>query len=107
MMSWLYFILAILLEVGGTTALKFSQGLTRLLPSALMFALYALSFGVFARALRRIDVSVGYAIWSGLGTAAITAVGLLVFKEPLTAIKALSLALIIGGVIGLNLGGAH
>jgi len=52
-------------------------------------------------------VSVGYAIWSGLGTAAITAVGLLVFKEPLTAIKALSLALIIGGVIGLNLGGAH
>ena len=83
-MSWLYLLMAILLEVGGTTALKFSQGLTQLLPSVLMFALYALSFGVFSLALRSIDVSVGYAIWSGLGTTAITIIGLLVFKEPLT-----------------------
>jgi len=106
-MSWLFLVLAILLEVGGTTALKLSEGLTRLLPSVLMFVLYALSFSVFALALRRINVSVGYAIWSGLGTAGITAVGLLVFKEALTPVKTLSLALIIAGVAGLNLGGAH
>jgi len=106
-MSWLYLLLAIVLEVGGTTALKFSHGLTRLAPSALMFALYAASFSVFSLALRRIDVSVGYAIWSGLGTVAITLIGLLVFREPLTPIKTVSVALIVGGVVGLNLGGAH
>jgi len=59
-------------------------------------------------ALKKIDVSVAYAIWAGIGTALIVAVGVLWFKEPVTALKIISLGLIIIGVIGLNLsGGAH
>jgi small multidrug resistance pump len=59
-------------------------------------------------ALKRIDVSVAYAVWSGLGTAMIAAIGLLIFKEPLTLVKMLSLLCIIAGVIGLNaVGGVH
>ena len=104
-MSWLYLIAAILFEVAGTSALKLSQGLTKLVPSLAMALCYALSFVMMALAIKRIEVSVAYAIWSGLGTALITVVSLLVFKEPLTALKLVSLALIIGGVVGLNLGG--
>lgn len=106
-MTWVFLILAIMLEVCGTTALKISQGMTRLLPTVLVFIFYALSFAVFSRALKTMDVSIGYAIWSGLGTAAITIIGFAVFKEPLTLVKLASIALIIGGVVGLNLGGAH
>lgn len=55
--------------------------------------------------LKRMDVSIVYAIWSGMGTALIAIIGILWFKEPVTAIKIISLTLIIFGVIGLNLGG--
>lgn len=65
MMGWLYLLLAIVLEVAVTTALKVSEGLTKLWPAVAMFALYGLSFAVFSLALKRIDLSVGYAIWPG------------------------------------------
>ncbi len=105
--SWFYLVVAIVFETAGTTALKLSEGFTRLVPSLLMVLCYALSFSVFALALKRIDVGVGYAIWAGLGTALIAAIGVVVFKEHLSAMKLLSLALIIGGVVGLNVSGAH
>ena len=105
---WLYLALAILLEVTGTTCMKLSEGFTRLVPSILLFVFYSLSFGMLTLALKRIDVSVAYAVWSGMGTALIATIGVLWFKEPITALKLISLALIIGGVVGLNLsGGAH
>jgi len=105
---WLYLALAILLEVTGTTCMKLSEGFTKLVPSILLFVFYSLSFGMLTLALKRIDVSVAYAVWSGMGTALIATIGVLWFKEPITALKLISLALIIGGVVGLNLsGGAH
>ncbi len=58
-------------------------------------------------ALRRIDISVAYAIWSGVGTAVITTIGILWFKEPLNALKLISIALIVIGLVGLNLSGSH
>ena len=103
MRDWLYLILAIVLEVAGTTSMKLSQGFSRLLPSVMIFVFYALSFAGLTLALKRIDVSVAYAIWSGLGTALITVIGLAYFKEPATLVKILSIALIILGVAGLNL----
>jgi small multidrug resistance pump len=107
-MHWIYLVLAILLEVCGTTCMKLSAGFTKTLPSILMFVLYGASFSVLTLALKRIDVSIAYAVWSGMGTALIATIGVLWFKEPLTALKLVSLALIIAGVIGLNLsGGAH
>ena len=107
-MSWLYLILAIVLEVSGTTSMKVSQGYTKVLPSVLMFLLYGLSLSALTLALKSIDVSVAYAVWSGLGTALIASVGVIWLKEPLNTLKVLSLLLIIIGVIGLNLsGGVH
>ena len=107
-MHWLYLALAILLEVAGTTSMKLSEGLTRLVPSILLVVLYVLSFAMLTLALRRIDVGVAYAIWSGVGTALIAGIGIVWFREPATVVKFVSLGLIIAGVVGLNLsGGAH
>ena len=107
-MVWIYLVLAILLEVSGTTCMKLSEGFTRMLPSVLLFVFYTLSFVMLTLALRKIDVSVAYAVWSGVGTALIATIGVLWFKEPATALKLISLGLIIIGVVGLNLsGGAH
>lgn len=104
-MSWLYLVLAIVLEVSGTTAMKLSQGFTKMWPSVLMFLFYGLSLSALTLALKRIEVSVAYAVWSGLGTALIATVGVLWLKEPLNSLKVVSLTLIIIGVIGLNLSG--
>ena len=107
-MTWLYLVLAILLEVCGTTCMKLSEGFTKTVPSILLFVFYTLSFGMLTLALKKLDVSVAYAVWSGMGTALIATIGILWFKEPLTALKLVSLGLIILGVVGLNLsGGAH
>lgn len=104
-MTWIFLALAILLEVAGTTCMKLSDGFTKMVPSILLFVFYTLSFGMLTLALKRIDVSVAYAVWSGVGTALIATIGVLWFKEPMTALKLISLALIIIGVVGLNLGG--
>lgn len=107
-MTWLYLVLAILLEVSGTTCMKLSDGFTKLVPSILLFVFYSLSFGMLTLALKKLDVSIAYAVWSGVGTALIATIGVLWFKEPATALKLISLGLIIIGVVGLNLsGGAH
>ncbi|HEV8191627.1 MAG TPA: multidrug efflux SMR transporter [Ktedonobacterales bacterium] len=105
LLSYLYLLGAILFEIAGTTSIKLSQGLTRLLPSIAMFVFYAISFVLFSFSLKKIDVSVGYAIWSAVGTALIATIGVLYFKEPLSPIKIISLVLVILGVIGLNLSG--
>jgi len=102
-MSWFYLGLAIILEVSGTTYLKLSQGFTKILPSILVVILYGLSFVSLAFVLKKIDVSIAYAIWAGVGTALIAAVGILWFKEPVNVFKIISLGLIVIGVIGLNL----
>lgn len=107
-MTWLYLVLAILLEVSGTTCMKLSEGFSRIVPSILLFVFYILSFGMLTLALKKIDVSVAYAVWSGVGTALIATIGVLWFKEPATAMKLISLGLIIIGIVGLNLsGGSH
>lgn len=106
-MHWLFLVGAIVSEVCGTTAMKLSQGFTRLIPSLVMGVCYVISLGLLTLALKRIDVSFAYAIWSGLGTALISVIGVLYFKEPATALKLASIALIVLGVVGLNLSGAR
>lgn len=102
-----FLILAILTETVATTSLKLSQGLTRLMPSLAMIVFYGMSFIFLAFALKRFDIGLVYAIWAGVGTALIATVGILLFKEPLTAVKVGSLLLIILGVVGLNLSKVH
>jgi len=105
MQSWLYLTGAILLEVAGTSCMKLSEGFSRLIPSVLIFIFYALSFVGLTIALKKIDVGIAYAVWAGIGTALIAVIGVLYFEETLTLVKALSILLIILGVVGLNLGG--
>ncbi|MFZ3170195.1 MAG: multidrug efflux SMR transporter [Candidatus Methanoperedens sp.] len=102
-MNWFYLILAIVFEVSGTASMKFSEGFTKTLPSILMFIFYLLSLISLNFTLKSIDVSIAYAVWSGLGTALIAIIGMIYFKEPFTLVKIMSIVLIIIGVAGLNL----
>jgi small multidrug resistance pump len=107
-MHWVYLVLAILSEVAGTVCMKLSAGFTKTLPSVLMWVFYAVCFAFLALTLKKIDVGVAYAIWSGVGTALIATVGIIYFREPLTMMRAIGLITIIAGVVILNLtGGSH
>jgi small multidrug resistance pump len=104
-MHWLYLALAILSEVAGTTCMKLSAGFTKAWPSLLMWPFYGICFYFLTLALKKVDVSIAYAIWSGLGTALIATIGIIHFREPITLLKIAGLIAIIGGVIVLNLSG--
>jgi small multidrug resistance pump len=106
-MEWGYLIIAILTEVAGTISLKLSDGFTRLAPTLLMIACYIVSLALLALVLKKMSVSVAYAIWSAVGTAMIATIGIVWFKEPATVLKIGSLGLVVVGVIGLNLTGGH
>ena len=103
---WLALTGAIALEIAGTTSMKLSHGFTRTLPSVLLFVFYALSFALMTIAVKRIDMSVSYAIWSGVGTAVIALIGVFAFRESLTTVQVVSIVLIIVGVVGLRAGAA-
>ncbi|MEH1896999.1 MAG: multidrug efflux SMR transporter [Nostoc sp.] len=100
--SWIYLIAAILFEVSGTTCMKLSEGFTKIVPSVLIFIFYGLCFSCLTLALKRIEVSVAYSVWAGLGTVLIAMIGIIWFRESATLIKLLSIALIVVGVIGIN-----
>lgn len=105
-MTWIFLSLAIVFEVGWAIAMKLSSGLTRPGSAAATILMYLLSLVFLALAVRRLDIGLAYALWAGAGAAIIALIGILHFKEPATALKLVSLALVIAGVIGLNLSGA-
>jgi small multidrug resistance pump len=107
MQYWSYLACAIILETAGTTSMKLSLGFTKLVPSILIFVFYAASFAALTLALKEIQLSLAYAIWSGIGTVLIVTIGILYFQEPMTALKIISIGLIIAGVVGLNLSVAN
>lgn len=102
-MNWTFLLLAILFETVGTTAMKMSSGFTRLGPAIVMGICYILCFTLLTLALKQLDVSLAYAIWSGVGTALITIIGIWWFNESVSTLKVLSIVLIILGVIGLHI----
>ena len=98
---------AILAEVLGTTAMKYSDGFSKLWPSLGTVAGYSVAFFLLAQTLRTMAVGTAYAIWSGAGTAAIALIGILFVGESVSAAKIVGLLLVIAGVTVLNLGGIH
>lgn len=102
-MSAVYLSAAIVLEICGTTSLKLSDGFTRIGPSAAVAVCYVASFLLLSLALRGIALSIAYALWSGVGTAAVAAIGIVWFGEAAGTWKLLCLALIVLGVAGLHL----
>jgi small multidrug resistance pump len=101
-MGWALLIVAILLEVAGTTNMKLSEGFSKPVPSVLVLFFYALSIIALTFAVNRLDVSVAYALWSGMGTALVAIIGLWFFQESITIIKVVALGLIIVGVVMLH-----
>jgi small multidrug resistance pump len=94
--------IAIALEVVGTSALQASQQFTRTVPTIIMAVSYLSAFYFLSLALRTIPVGIAYAIWSGLGIVLISIVGLVVFKQKLDLPAVLGLAMIVGGVVVVN-----
>jgi small multidrug resistance pump len=106
-MPVLFLSIAILAEVAGTVALKYTEGFTKLGPSAIVVLGYGLSFWMLALVLKAMPIGLTYAVWAAVGTALIAAIGIFAFDEPATMLKLASLGLIIAGVVGLNLAGSH
>ena len=105
--AWALLLSAIIVEVGATAALPRTHGFRDPLWTALVLAGYALSIWLLALVIKHIPVSVTYAAWSGLGTAGIALVGVLFLDEGWDVLKGVALLMIIGGVLILNLHGAH
>ncbi|GGL43106.1 multidrug efflux SMR transporter [Phycicoccus endophyticus] len=106
MPAFLLLLLAIAVEVSATAALPRARGFTDLGWSLAVVAGYVLSIWLLTLVVRWMEVSVAYAVWSGLGTAAIAVVGYLWLGEPLGPAKLAGIALIVAGVVLLNLQGA-
>ena len=102
-MHWLLLFGAILAEVVGTTALKASQGFTRLAPSAIVVAAYALAFYLLSLTMQRIPMSISYAVWSGVGIVLITLIGYVVYRQALDLPALVGLTLILCGVVVIQL----
>lgn len=106
-MSWLILFFAIVFEVAGTLTLKFTEGMTRVWPTVLMFAFYLVSLFGLSTAVARIPVGTAYAVWSGLGTLMVAIMGVFWLKEQVTVLRSISMLLIVIGVAGLYLTGSH
>ena len=103
MNHWLILGIAILGEIAGTSALKASNGMTKLGPAAVVVVGYAIAFWCMSIAIRTIPVGIAYAVWSGIGIVLITAIGWVLYGEKLDAAALAGLALIIAGVAVVNL----
>lgn len=107
MLAWLYLAGAIAAEIFATLMLKYSEGWSKLLPSVCSIAGYVVAFGLLSFALKTFNIGVAYAIWSAVGTAAVAILGIWLFGEKLTLVQVTGLALLIVGVVLLEVGGEH
>lgn len=100
-MHWWYLSAAVFFEVIGTTAMKLSKGFSNIGFAVLMFSCYGVAFVFNTLALRKLDLSVTYAIWCGVGTALVAVIGMTYFREDVSTLKVVSIILIVVGVVGL------
>lgn len=101
--AWLLLTAAGLFEVGWAVGLKYTDGFTRLWPTVGTAAALALSMGLLGLALRALPLGTAYAVWTGIGTVGTAVLGIALFREPASAGRLLSIALILAGIIGLKL----
>lgn len=102
-MAWAYLAVAIGFEICGTVALKLSDGFAHVLPSLLILPAYGVSFVFLTMAVKTIPISVAYAVWSGVGIAVISLIGMGWFREPVTIAKLAFIAVIVIGIVGLHM----
>lgn len=102
-MSWVYLVLAGLLEIGWAIGLKYTDGFSRPGPTVLTVSAMILSITLLGLALKTLPVGTGYAIWTGIGTVGTVLVGILILGEAATPARLVSIGLIIAGIAGLKL----
>jgi len=101
-MAWLILFVAGLTEVGWAVGLKYTQGFTRPVPTALTVAAMVLSLWLLGLAVRTLPLGTAYAIWTGIGTVGTVIVGILLFDEPTNGVRLACVTLIVSGIVGLK-----
>ena len=101
---WILLLLAISAEVIGTSFLRLSEGMTRPLPTLLVFGAYAIAMALLSRVVLSIPLGVTYALWSGIGTVVIVLVGRFAYSQLLNPTQLIGIGLITAGVVLVNLG---
>ncbi len=102
-MSWAVLFVAGLLEVGWAVGLKYTNGFTRLWPTVFTGVALVASMGLLGVALRTLPLGTAYAVWTGIGSVGTAILGIVLFREPATAMRLACIALIVAGIIGLKL----
>jgi len=102
-MNWLILLIAGLFEVCWAVGLKYTEGFTRLWPSVGTLAAMALSVALLGWAMRDLPVGTAYAVWVGVGAVGTTLAGMVLFGEPASAARLISLGLVVAGIVGLKL----
>ncbi len=102
-MHWIFLLIAGLFEISWAVGLKFSHGFTQIIPSVLTVIGMVASFYFLALALKSLPLGTAYAIWTGIGTLGTVIFGIILFKEPVTAMRLVCIALILSGITGLKL----
>ena len=101
-MSWIILFFAGLFEVGWAVGLKYTEGFTRLIPSALTAAAMGISVVLLGIAVRHLPLGTAYAVWTGVGAVGTVILGIVLFNEPATLLRLGCVGLILGGIIGLK-----
>jgi len=101
-MAWVWLFAAGLLEVVWAIGIKYAEGFTRLLPSAITIAAMIGSIYLLALAVRTIPIGTGYAVWTGIGAVGAVILGMVLFNEPRDLLRVGSIALIVAGIVGLK-----
>ncbi len=102
-MAWIILFVAGLLEIGWAVGLKYTEGFTRLWPTLGTAASLIASMGLLGVALRTLPLGTAYAVWTGIGTVGTAVLGIILFREPATAMRLVCIALIVSGILGLRL----
>jgi small multidrug resistance pump len=103
MKTALIFFFAVVSEVIATTALKFSEGFSKLIPSLIVVAGYGLSFYLLSLSLKVMPIGMAYALWSGIGIVLTVIIGAILWREQMDWARGIGIALIIGGILIINL----
>jgi quaternary ammonium compound-resistance protein SugE len=106
-MAWVYLVIAGMLEVAWATAMKFSEGFTRLWPTVAMAVLMLASFGLLSQAMKTLPLGTAYGVWTGIGAVGSVLVGIFFFGESRELVRVLCMVLILSGIVGLKLTSAH
>jgi len=103
LLAYILLALAIISEVTGSTFLVKSEGFTQLVPSLLVFIFYVISFYLLSQVLKTIPLGIAYAIWSGVGIVLTALIGFFIFRQSLDVPAVIGIALIVSGVVVINL----